>query len=921
MREEARMRIPAMDVPPVRYELLPENWPSLELDYRSNPPASRPLAETVMSLLIHAAIGLVVMILVRFLGWTVLSATGFIVSFAIAAPFAIKDYLRHKNGRRAALQLLVGPVALLMIALCHYATNYVVLRFIVLGGAIALLIAVVDEIANHFAYWMFANPRLTREERKAYMRPWRNRRKHAPDTTVSKAALLLRDYGAYTLFPLIYVGVALIPLEGIGVLFALIAPPLIAYIVAMSRSSHANGVTPLGATIRALKSWFSYGRYTLDAPGLFLSPAGDVERRGYLHLATITFLAATLLPALSYVPLVYMLSPSDSWDKSFQSVKAFVPEERRRAFAEELGHPLPKGDNTRYRRSSDRGEIQSAWREIPTSAYVQAKPENWIYLALRAPSELHFWAVISSLLLCIVLPFLTVFSTLLFTAGPYLAALHAEIEAGEPEGDLERSAQTPWAWRVARLQESSNELERDHLWLGAHAEADCPILLHKDILNEHAYLVGDSGSGKTALGITPLVTQLVRNTDAAVVVLDLKGDQALFQSVRHEASEANREFRWFSNELGRSTCVFNPFTQYQDGRISVNQICETLLEALNLNHGEGYGRSYYSRVARRWLSATLRREQGNIRSFRQLYELSKKAEHLNAKEKQDAFELIAVVESLATLEQLNLRPDTDNQELLDFSIHFPTVIEEGQVVYFWLPAAVESATVREISKLALYSLLSAAFSHSRDSGGDGRQTYLVIDEFQRMASDNFKIILEQARSMGVGIILANQTMEDLKTNDTDLRATVQTNTRFKQSFSATDLDQQDRMMKASGEALYFTSPRDVGEFWVRPRNVLPRLQRNDIILASDHPLHSIIQVVRGSGYTQHGGFSMPIEGSFHIPRSKYEARQAAPWPERSAKTIVPTEPWMEPSDYATVDDRLEDTSRVFDDESDDIIIE
>ncbi|HRK35090.1 MAG TPA: hypothetical protein PLJ47_10895, partial [Candidatus Hydrogenedentes bacterium] len=361
-----------------------------------------------------------------------------------------------------------------------------------------------------------------------------------------------------------------------------------------------------------------------------------------------------------------------------------------------------------------------------------------------------------------------VFTTLILVAGPTLMLAYRTFS---PAGDTaeKNTTVTDWEAYITRLQASKTPLEAEHLWLGIHPIDDFPVLLHRDILQEHAYIVGDSGSGKTALGVTPIVAQLIRQRHAAVVILDLKGDASLFQTTRAEAAAAGADFKFFTNELNRSTYIFNPFGLADSQHISLNQLCETFLEALSLNHGEGYGRSYFSRMARHWLAGALRKNP-NLESFEQLYEYTRlKGAFQNAEERERVFELISVIESLATFEQLNLTPARakNNAQAAEHAIVMPEVIREKQVVYFWLPAAVEAATVREIAKLALYSLMNAAYFFDR-TNGDGisevdsvdapaqrAQTYLVIDEFQRIASGNFKIILEQARSMGIGAILAN----------------------------------------------------------------------------------------------------------------------------------------------------------------------
>ena len=419
--------------------------------------------------------------------------------------------------------------------------------------------------------------------------------------------------------------------------------------------------------------------------------------------------------------------------------------------------------------------------------------------------------------------------------------------------------------------------------------------------------MGDSGSGKTALGIAPIVTQLIRQGDAAVVILDLKGDKFLFEQTRTEAAAARRKFKYFTNELGKSTHTFNPFRETNTANVTLNQVCETILEALNLNHGEGYGRSYYSRVARRWLSAILR-SRPNLESFDELFKLSQKRESFaNDEERRDAFELISVIESLASFEQLNITQSktTYPPSVVAGAIHFPQALAHKEIVYFWLPSAIETASVREIAKLALYSLLTSSVQFQRANNRTQR-TFLVIDEFQRVASENFKIILEQARSYGIGAILANQTFADLQTNDTDLRPTIQSNSRLKLTFSAQDTRQQTEIMTASGEKLSlrrsYTIARTNSE--TAREVVTPRIDRNDIIQISDDPNGCLCHVARGSGYTQFSGFTIPVHMDYCVSKDTYDALLSLPWPEATNATIQTKRAPLEPQEFATPEARL-----------------
>ena len=82
-----------------------------------------------------------------------------------------------------------------------------------------------------------------------------------------------------------------------------------------------------------------------------------------------------------------------------------------------------------------------------------------------------------------------------------------------------------------RLQNSSNRLEREHIWLGTHAEYGYPFLLHERILKEHVQLVGQrkwEDLTTSRADAYPADTE----GDSAVIVIDLKGDMALIETVR-----------------------------------------------------------------------------------------------------------------------------------------------------------------------------------------------------------------------------------------------------------------------------------------------------------------------------------------------------------------------------------------------------
>lgn len=148
-----------------------------------------------------------------------------------------------------------------------------------------------------------------------------------------------------------------------------------------------------------------------------------------------------------------------------------------------------------------------------------------------------------------------------------------------------------WEALVERVQKSGDRHEQASLLLGVNATDNTPVLVPTKVFEEHAHLIGDSGSGKTSLGISLILSQMVRFPDTSVVVIDLKGDDlALFSGTRIDSEKAGKNFRWFANELNRSTFAFNPLAQEYFSGLSLYQKTDIITTALGLQYGNRSGR-------------------------------------------------------------------------------------------------------------------------------------------------------------------------------------------------------------------------------------------------------------------------------------------------------------------------------------------
>jgi hypothetical protein len=507
-----------------------------------------------------------------------------------------------------------------------------------------------------------------------------------------------------------------------------------------------------------------------------------------------------------------------------------------------------------------------------------------------------------------------------------------------------------WDEIVDRLLDSTYEVktahglvrERDHLFLGMAMAGRYPVLLDRRILREHAWFLGDSGTGKTARGIAPIVSQLIRSNakvrprtgdePCSVVLIDMKGDPALFHGMKIEAEAAGVPFRWFTSTPGQSTYVFNPILQSYVQNVNHEQFAGNLLQAMGLEYGTDYGRAYFSYINRNVLSPVLKAHGYNIKSFRQLKRCiaeqrsrsgGKLIEGFDRKEAEKANHLLGVIDSLSTFEALNAAPgDKYPREVFENAIDMGRALETPQVLYFNLPTLIGASSGKEIGRLALFSLLSTAVDR-RVRRQKTVQCFVFIDEFQQLVSDKISIFLEQARFANLGVLLANQHRGQLQTHGVDILNTVDT-VAFKMTFGASGAEAREAMVKSSGEILFHTQNWGSSQNWSQLgstvkweveteermgargnriknitttdttiiseaegagvsetslENIGPRIRPNDVAKMSDHPDLAEVHITRGKGFSRFGGLPFFIATQFHISQQEFTRRdEGLDWP-------------------------------------------
>ena len=319
------------------------------------------------------------------------------------------------------------------------------------------------------------------------------------------------------------------------------------------------------------------------------------------------------------------------------------------------------------------------------------------------------------------------------------------------------------------------------------------------------------------------------------------------------------------------------------------------MRALGLTYGADYGEGYYSSANAAVLYHTMKTFP-DIVTYKELADrvgyvvANAKRTELHPEIRKAGVHVQTVLDRLGSFEALNVSSDGGYPaEVVSESIDFTKVFTKPQVQYFHLSSTLAPGSSPEIARLVTYSLLAAATQVERR-----HQVYLVIDEFQRMVARNIEYMLQLARSMGVSVILANQTMQDLRTSTADLIPPIEANCRYRQWYAVSSAEDRQRLVESSGKTvdLQITRSRTTGERGATTsvsyqETIVPRLADNDILLASDHPRQSIVRISRGAGYAQYGGLPFITESNFHITQKQYEDRKATPWPDASNGAFVP----------------------------------
>ena len=137
---------------------------------------------------------------------------------------------------------------------------------------------------------------------------------------------------------------------------------------------------------------------------------------------------------------------------------------------------------------------------------------------------------------------------------------------------------------------------------------------------------------------------------------------------------------------------------------------------------------------------------------------------------------------------------------------------------------------------------------------------VVIDEFQRMISDNLDIVFQQARGLEIAMVIANQSIGDLRNVGPVLLSAIEGNCAIRQWLSVTtkvDIEHLEKLFGTYKKIQETTTESTKGSSISRTPRDEPRITVSGLHQVSNDPSLSVTQI-RGErgGFAQYRGCAL-----------------------------------------------------------------
>ena len=307
-------------------------------------------------------------------------------------------------------------------------------------------------------------------------------------------------------------------------------------------------------------------------------------------------------------------------------------------------------------------------------------------------------------------------------------------------------------------------------WWGLTLPRTFDVAVPKDLMLRHVLILGSTGAGKTRTALQGIVEQQI-GRGLGALILQFKHDELFYRSVLDAVVRAGREaecvfFSLRSDDEDR-TAAWNPLDWSNSVEVAEAVVHATLDDLATLR--------YFAAQNLDALGVVLdgARRQGETLSFGRLADLLAQTGRSGAGQP-----LLAYLRSLPELRARAQRVRWDHASELKMlaaqlgrfaaltpapgrtALNLRNAVQQGQVVLVNLDATTFPKAARCVGRLFI-AALSAAYSGLRRTEDD--RVYLVaLDEFGPVAGPHLSSMLGTARGFGVSLVLATQSLADLR---------------------------------------------------------------------------------------------------------------------------------------------------------------
>lgn len=299
------------------------------------------------------------------------------------------------------------------------------------------------------------------------------------------------------------------------------------------------------------------------------------------------------------------------------------------------------------------------------------------------------------------------------------------------------------------------------------------------IANRHTYILGATGSGKTVL-LRNLAYQIVR-AGYGLLFFDMKGGKGSEDAMKDlwlACLESGREddFIYFSPiESYCESATWNPLLEY-DATITTNTIFDALR---SMNENTAFYEDIKYDVLLKLITAL--KSIGKPFKFGDIAQIlsdQSKVEELgnacNGRERSIVFGLLNdwkanpmqfvknITGTKVTLQRLST--DALIKKIVETTtptLSLKEAVEKRKVIFCLLPTLFAKESMRNIAKMMLSNIKTVA---GELLNVDKRKTkfFIIVDEFEELVFPAIKDMFNKAREAGISMIVAHQTMQDLK---------------------------------------------------------------------------------------------------------------------------------------------------------------